>query len=357
MTSFKFKMFAVMLVAILTFASITSVGAAPKSGVTVTLKADQPFYTSEDSIIVHVSIQNTSKNPVKVLKWYTPAEDVEEALFTVSIDGGQQVEYTGAHYKRPAATGNDYMVLHPGEILTRDVDLAQYYDFAQSGIYSVSYDVASWNLFDDKSVGSLSSNRLDLSIEGRFSVSFTKDTQSPSLATITGGTSFSKCTASQQASLNTARNEAANYAENALSYLNANTLNQPTQRYTTWFGSYLNTRYSTATSHFSAISNAFNTQNVKFDCGCKKTYYAYVYPSQPYTIYLCKAFWTAPMTGTDSKAGTLIHEMSHFNVVAGTDDWVYGQAGAQNLAISNPDNAVDNADNHEYFAENTPAQP
>ena len=35
---------------------------------------------------------------------------------------------------------------------------------------------------------------------------------------------------------------------------------------------------------------------------------------------------------------------------------VYGQAGAKSLAISNPANAVDNADSHEYFAENTPYQ-
>jgi peptidyl-Lys metalloendopeptidase len=43
---------------------------------------------------------------------------------------------------------------------------------------------------------------------------------------------------------------------------------------------------------------------------------------------VCHAFWPAPANGTDSKAGTLIHEMSHFNVVAGTNDWVYGQSGA-----------------------------
>jgi peptidyl-Lys metalloendopeptidase len=46
--------------------------------------------------------------------------------------------------------------------------------------------------------------------------------------------------------------------------------------------------------------------------------------------------------------------MSHFTVVAGTDDHVYGQSGAKSLAISNPTNALNNADNHEYFAENTP---
>ena len=33
-----------------------------------------------------------------------------------------------------------------------------------------------------------------------------------------------------------------------------------------------------------------------------------------------------------------------------------GQTGAKALAVSNPANAVLNADNHEYFVENTPAQ-
>ncbi len=97
--------------------------------------------------------------------------------------------------------------------------------------------------------------------------------------------------------------------------------------------------------------------SITFDCGCKQNYYAYVYPTQPYKIYLCKVFWQAPLTGTDSQAGTLIHEMSHFNVVASTDDYVYGQAGAIQLASTNPDNAIMNADNHEYFAENTPSLP
>ena len=48
--------------------------------------------------------------------------------------------------------------------------------------------------------------------------------------------------------------------------------------------------------------------------------------------------------------------MSHFDVVAGTDDVVYGQTGARSLAISDPAKAITNADSHEYFAENNPAQ-
>ena len=40
----------------------------------------------------------------------------------------------------------------------------------------------------------------------------------------------------------------------------------------------------------------------------------------------------------------------------GTDDVVYGQDGAKDLAKSDPDQAITNADSHEYFAENNPAQ-
>jgi peptidyl-Lys metalloendopeptidase len=354
-------MFVILLVVILTLVSITGAGAAPKGEATVTLSVDQTSFKSSESVLIHVLIENQGKSPVKVLKWYTPVEDVEEPLFVVFRDG-VAVDYTGAHYKRPAATGADYVVLKAGESVTRDVDLGAYYDLSTTGNYSITFDVASWNLFSEKgsdrnTVESLSSNTLELAIESRASSAFKGSSSSTTLAAVTGGTTFNKCTTTQQSTLVTARSQSSTYAANALSYLNANSNNQPTLRYTTWFGAYLSSRYSTATTHFSAISSAMDTASVKFDCGCKKKYYAYVYPTQPYTIYLCTVFWTAPMTGTDSKAGTLIHEMSHFNVVASTDDWAYGQTNAKALASSDPVKAVDNADNHEYFAENTPAQP
>lgn len=358
MSNRKFRMFTLLLVVLLTLVSITGAGAAPKGTAVVTLTVDQASFTTSENVVVHVLIQNQGKNPVKVLKWYTPAEDVEEPLFAIFSEG-KAVDYIGAHYKRPAATGNDYVVLKGGESLARDVDLGSYYDLSTTGDYTITYDVASWNLLSEKGstgndVDKLSSNTLTLSIEGRASA---VGSNTVALAAVTGGTTFNKCTTAQQSDLTTARSDASTYASSALSYLNANASTQPTVRYSTWFGATNASRYSTVTSHFSAIGNAMDTAAVKFDCGCKKTYYAYVYPTQPYTIYLCKAFWTAPATGTDSKAGTLIHEMSHFNVVAGTDDWAYGQTNAKNLAISNPVNAVDNADSHEYFAENNPFQP
>jgi peptidyl-Lys metalloendopeptidase len=346
------------LVALALIVALASLGAAApagaEDGAAVALSVGQESFSAGESVLVQVSISNPSGKAVKVLKWYTPADEVEEPVFEVSLDG-QPVQYLGAIYKRPAPSGADYLALKPGESITYTVDLAAYYDLSASGDYTVRYAAASPDLFSEKpgalkKVASLTSNEVKVYVEGR--VSGPAPEAVVPLA-VTGTTSFSKCTATQQSTLISARSQASAYSADALAYLTAN---KTGARYTTWFGVVTSARYNTATSHFSAISDAMDTKPVTLDCGCKKRYYAYVYPNQPYKIYVCSTFWKAPMTGTDSKAGTLIHEMSHFNVVAATDDYVYGQTGAKSLAISNPNQAVDNADNHEYFAENTPAQ-
>lgn len=351
----KHKFLLIVVAFIVAFSSLSSASASSASsasandGVVVALSADQAEFSADQAVVVRVTVSNPTNHTVKVLKWLTPAEDVEEPLFAVAVEG-VPVAYVGPTYKRPDAKSSDYVSLKAGESFTRDVDLSAYYDFSVSGAYSVKYDVTGLELYlkdNDKSkkAGRLESNTLELKVEG----SARKPTPPPPPPG--SGTSFNRCTADQQGLLLTARTEASNYAAGALSYLNAGTQGP---RYTTWFGTYDASRYSTVRGNFGKISSAMDTASVTFDCGCKKQYYAYVYPNQPYTIYLCATFWKAPMTGTDSKAGTLIHEMSHFNVVAGTDDYVYGQAGAKNLAITNPNQAIGNADNHEYFAENTP---
>ena len=326
--------------------------ASTAGGLSVNLAVSQAAYTASQPVIVQVTISNTTGKNAKVLRWFTPAEDVEEALFSVTRDG-KPVAYLGAIYKRPAPSAADYVNLKPGESLTRSVDLASVYDLSAGGRYTIRFNVGSANLFSEKggaAVDTLSSNEVTVTAAGRTSGPVL-ETITP--AAVTGTTSYNKCTTTQQSDAAKARAQASLYSADALSYLTAS---KQGPRYVTWFGIFDSTRYATVTTHFTKISGAMDTAPVTIDCGCKKNYYAYVYPTKPYVIYVCKVFWTAPLTGTDSKAGTLIHEMSHFNVVASTNDYVYGQTNAKSLAISNPNNAVNNADNHEYFAENTPAQ-
>jgi len=344
-----------------------AVGAhAGSNGVKVTVEPEKAALGASDDVVVKVTMTNTSSSPQYVLKARTPFDGLSAPLFDITRDGAK-VAYTGAMIKRGKPTQADYYVLKPGASHTVKVELSALYDLSVSGDYAIQYRTASPDLFLPANngrataaaagdVGELQSDAARVYIDGRLP----RGAESPIMQALkqgggmvtTQGLSYASCTASQQTTIASAISAAKTMSNGSVTYMAQTTMGP---RYTKWFGAVTSSRQSTVKSHYTNIKSAFDTQNVVVDCGCNQNYYAYVYPTQPYRIYVCKAFWTAPMTGTDSKGGTLVHEMSHFNVVAGTDDHVYGQSGAASLAISDPNLAIDNADSHEYFAENTPA--
>lgn len=319
--------------------------------VTAKLSVDRTSASASDRVVVTMTLTNNAAHPIKLLGWYAPDEELEENLFEVSLDGAN-VEYTGPHYKRPAPAESDFVTLPGGKSISRVVDITDFYDLSKTGDYQVKY-AASVRANGAKDSALVQSNPVKMWIEARPSgVTEPVFIKAPGPSNITGGISYSKCTVTQQGELVTALNAASSMANGASAYING--VSSATPRYTKWFGAFDNTRLNLVKNHYTAIKDVYDTKTVNIDCGCKKTYYAYVYPNQPYNIYVCKAFWAAPVTGTDSRGGTLIHETSHFTATAGTDDWAYGQSAASSLAVSDPNKAVDNADSHEYFAENTP---
>lgn len=341
-------------VAFVVLAACAGAQAASK-GVVASVAAEKSALGKTDNVTVRLTLTNTSSQPQMILKWHTAFGEIEESLFDITRDG-VKVPYLGAHYKRPAPTASDYYLLKPGASHTVKVELSDMYDMSITGQYTVSYSAKSGNLFgtNEKVVGEIKSGAANIWIDGRLPRGTISDpaakgevNPSPMAASL----SYTKCTTTQQATVAQAISAATTMANGADAYMGGSL----GARYTKWFGATDATRVAKVKANFVAIKDAFLNKPITVDCGCKKTYYAYVYPTQPYKIYVCKAFWSAPMTGTDSKGGTLVHEMSHFNAVAGTDDWVYGQSGAASLAISDPNKAVDNADSHEYFSENTPA--
>jgi peptidyl-Lys metalloendopeptidase len=332
-------------------ASVSAAGASAVGPLDVQLSLPRQAMHGNGKVMVLVAVTNTSAEVVAVPEWTLPADDMDEALFTVRLNG-QPVAYVGPHVKRGALQASDLVTINPGVTKRYAVDLASVYDLSRDGQYSVEYE--SGNAHGVPSVA-MHSSAEKLSLTGRSakaSVATASTASLANLASLAAVLSYSGCTAAQQTQLVAAVQQAATYAAGAKSYLA--TYNSGSARYAKWFGPVNNTNWGTVASHFTSISDAFNTKPITLDCSCKKQYYAYVYPNKPYQIYLCRAFWAAPLTGTDSRAGTLIHEMSHFTVVASTDDWAYGQSAAASLAISNPLRAIDNADSHEYFAENTP---
>lgn len=339
-----------LILALVAALGLATPAQAASSGPQFSLDARQSGYSAKERVIVHLTVSNPGKDAASLAAWQAPELDLDDDLFAVTRDG-KPVDYVGPVVKRSAADKANTLRLDGGAKIVREIDLTDAYDFSQSGEYAIAY--AAKGAGKDET---FTSNAVSLRVEGRARTEKPVEKTASLVPQINSSVAFSgRCSATQQSTILSAVSAASTYANGANTYLAGTP--SATARYTTWFGAFATSGWNTAKSHFSAIKDAFDNKPITVDCSCKKTYYAYVYPTKPYVIYVCKAFWSAPLTGTDSKGGTLIHEMSHFNAVASTDDWAYGQTAAKSLAISNPAKALDNADSHEYFAENTPAQP
>lgn len=348
---------------------------ANAQNVSATLHFAQQIHSTDGDVHVELELTNHENKPVNLLKWATAEEGISGDLFTVKRDG-KEVSYLGALYKRRAPNEKDYIEILPGQSINYKVELSALYDFSAPGQYEISYNAESVHLYRNadfqiatsksipRKVNELKSNTAVTWLDGEVQV-FENDQLHTN--SVFAATSYASCSNSQKSTINSAWSSAKTMSANATSYLTGRSTSQleNSARYTTWFGDptvrvgflWLTKAHERVEENFTATTDAIKNKPLSFDCSCTSSgTFAYVYPSQPYKIYFCGAFWGAPRTGTDSQAGTIIHEVSHFNAVAGTDDHAYGHSGAKQLASSDVKKAIENADSYEYFAENTPYQ-
>ncbi|CAF3377784.1 unnamed protein product [Rotaria sp. Silwood2] len=329
------------------------------------LSAHSVFHKIQD-VVVEVQYNNTSNDTISIYKWCLPNNELNDPLFKVTRND-IPVDYVGPLMKRREPTIKDVIPLEAGKIKIIQARVSSAYDMTKAGIYSIQYDMpAEHVVFKDaqtfectlaggigKRESGLQSNNIQLAIEGRSNIQHEQN-KNMSVIRKEGPLSYVSCSLTQKSQIRNAVSWALNYTDNAFNYLNEIKPSE-TNRYKTWFGRFTLTKWNAQKVHFRNLKNVFNSKTMTFHCGCKDAgIYAYVYRDQPYIIHLCPLFWSSPMTGTDSKAGTIIHETSHFSVVVGTYDYAYGTMACTSLALSAPSKAIMNADSHEYFAENFP---
>ena len=334
-------------------ALVLALSSSPAAAVDVTVTPVKPTVERGDDVMVRVTLTNSSGAAQHLLRWRTPLDGVKAPLFEVRRDG-QPVRYLGRRIKRAAPGPADYVRLDPGASLSKTVELSRLYEMSVTGSYTIRYHSAAMpapGAGVQAVVGELASKPVSIWVNGRLP----RGARPAGMAPEPGGAglSYANCSNAQQEQLVTAMEAGRAMTADSHAYLTSG--KQYGERYTTWFGALDAARGAKVTSNFTAIKDAFENKPVKIDCDCDEPYFAYVYPARPYTVWVCRAFWAAAVTGTDSRGGTLLHELSHFDVVAATDDHVYGQAGAAELAREAPERAINNADSHEYFGENTPA--
>lgn len=344
-------------------AAPTMAGSLGSAALAPSLAMEKAELSMADGVNVRFTLANQGADDLLVLKWKTPLAGFENDIFVVERDG-ERVAYTGRLAKRTAPRATDYVRIPGGGSVSATFDLSAVYDMRQPGSYTVRYEASGIDVVREdfrrgqtvlSRVDALESNTAAVTLSGEAIRVATQAVLDKALTP-----SYLNCSNSNITSIGSALSNAQTYATNAYNFLvalpTASRAGDP--RYTTWFGAYTSSRYSTVQAHYNSLKNAFAGSAFQLDCDCASdnSLYAFVYVNQPYHVHLCGAFFAAPATGTDSKAGTLVHETSHFTVVAGTNDNAYGQTACKKLATKTPNKAVDNADSHEYFAENTPFQ-
>lgn len=160
--------------------------------------------------------------------------------------------------------------------------------------------------------------------------------------------------------------------ETALDQAKTLTLNAAAQvgdtpDYARWFGEYTPQNAEKVRANLKAIVAAIRDGGVTVRCeargalGCNRREYAWVYPGQAYVLRVCAPFFNLPaldvlQPGTrrsdnGTREGTIVHEISHFTVVADTEDHCYSRSECQRMAQRDPRRAINNADSYQYFTE------
>lgn len=146
-----------------------------------------------------------------------------------------------------------------------------------------------------------------------------------------------------------------------------------TENYRRWFGPYSKANAETARSTLKAIYTTISTGQLRVIClntsddGCEDDTYAFVYPDEAFVLNICPKYFDLPTMISDApeseamengtREGTILHEVSHFLRVAGTDDVWYSRSTSAEEAQTDPRSAVRNADTFQYFAEDTTFYP
>ena len=316
---------------------------------------------------VRFRLVNTSARTLLVLPAGTPLEaELSADVFRVTRSAKdwpplERVAYHGRRVKRVPPVPADFVPLAPGRSLSAVVALERYYGVPAADDYRVAFD-GEIDIIDP--AGTRIFSRAAAAHPVR---SVRVRTAGPDLRLAPGSgetrarpAAFARCDAPRRAALTETTAAAERLVADTLVELDAHdgTALASAPRYTRWFGPWAPGRAARVRDVITALLDSLSGATLNYDCGCDDpTLYAYVYPARLHDVFVCPAFFRAPLLGTDSRAGTLVHELSHFTSVAGTSDHDYGQAAVTGLALRDPRRAIANADSYEYFVENTPPLP
>jgi len=284
-------------------------------------------------LALNFTITNALNTPQTFLQWGTPFEGVWTDMFDIRDENGNRMEYIGMMVRRgEVPIPEEYKTLPAGESLTVMVNLEDNYEFVSAGKYSARVALPDYA-------------QIQFSAASSQIVDFQMDTI-PAKKEFPGPLAWTNCNSNEISQGNSAVSGATSEAQRAYNCLNQGCDTQ----YARWFGTYSTANHNYVTLCYRNVHTRLSGSTFNGYCnpsGCGSNVYGYVYPTDTtYTVYLCGLFWSR----SNERVNTIVHEMSHFRTLSGTQDYAYGQTACLNLARSNPGQATRNADNICYFS-------
>lgn len=145
-----------------------------------------------------------------------------------------------------------------------------------------------------------------------------------------------------------------------------------TEVFVRWFGPWDKEKGRVVRAGLKSIHQALRDDTVKVVCAnireadCTGETFATVAPHDAYVVNVCPAFFDMPemhvhaagsaALENGTRAGTIIHEMSHFRATAATLDICYSRPVCEGMARAGRADMARNADSYQYFAEDVSAE-
>jgi peptidyl-Lys metalloendopeptidase len=287
--------------------------------------------TSQNPLNLNFTVINPLSTSQTFLRWGTPLEGIWADIFDIRDADNNKVSYIGMLVRRgDVPIEEEYVTVEGASSVSAMVNLGDNYEFLTEGKYMVKVALPAY---------------ADALLQTPNEVIFNLPTV-PERTPLAKPLAWTNCQSNQISIGNSAVSSSATVSGRAYTCLNQGCDSQ----YNRWFGSYNANNWNFVSVGFRNIDNRLNNYAFNGYCnpaGCGSNVFGYVYPTDStYTVYLCALFWSR----ANERVNTIVHEMSHFRSLAGTQDYTYGQSNCLALARNNPTQASHNADNVCYFA-------
>jgi peptidyl-Lys metalloendopeptidase len=292
---------------------------------------------SENPLELNFTVTNTESLPQSFLRWGTPLEGVLDDMFDIRDASNTRMDYIGKIVMRDEPIMSDYITLPAGSSISTTVNLGDNYEFTTVGKFIVKVDLPQFA-------------ELPYSATSQVATVFQLNTIPVPPKRSMAPQGFVNCNANQISYANAAISGGASECASSYNCLQGSSCDT---RYNRWFGTKSDSNFNFVTPCFRNINSRLTGSTFNGNCDtsstCSSNTFAYVYPTDSnMVVYLCPLFFSR----SGDRNRVIVHEMSHFRAICGTQDYTYGTTNCLSLARSNPSQAARNADNVCYFAGN-----